>query len=64
MPVPPLPETAPCRSYRSCSPHRTERRDLAEKRPSTVKELADKYDEWAKRAGVRPWPEGGKNGKS
>ena len=39
---------------------RTERRDLAKKRPSTVKDLAAKYDEWAKRAGVRPWPVGKK----
>ncbi len=35
---------------------RTERRDLAKKRPSKVKVLAAKWDEWAKRAGVRPWP--------
>jgi arylsulfatase len=35
---------------------RTELKDLAEKRPEKVKELASLHDEWAKRCGVMPWP--------
>ncbi|WP_439621094.1 arylsulfatase [Gemmata sp.] len=39
---------------------RPEFTDLAAKHPDTVKELAAKYDAWAKRALVEPWPVGGK----
>jgi arylsulfatase A-like enzyme len=39
---------------------RTESTDLAPKHADTVKELAAKYDAWAKRALVEPWPVGGK----
>jgi arylsulfatase len=35
---------------------RVEANDLAAKHPEKVKELADKYDAWAKRARVEPWP--------
>jgi arylsulfatase len=35
---------------------RTELTDLAAKEPEKVKELAAKYDEWAKRCNVLPWP--------
>ena len=39
---------------------RPEAHDLAPKHADTVKELAAKYDAWAKRALVEPWPVGGK----
>jgi len=35
---------------------RTEMNDLAAEHPDRVKELAAKYDAWAKRCGVQPWP--------
>ncbi|MBA4186688.1 MAG: arylsulfatase [Planctomycetaceae bacterium] len=35
---------------------RVEATDLAAKHPDVVKELAAKYDAWAKRARVEPWP--------
>ena len=35
---------------------RVETHDLAAKEPARVKELAAKYDAWAKRANVEPWP--------
>jgi len=35
---------------------RTEMTDLADKNPGKVRELKDKYDAWAKRCGVLPWP--------
>jgi arylsulfatase len=35
---------------------RTESHDLAADKPDVVKELAAKYDAWAKRAQVEPWP--------
>jgi arylsulfatase len=35
---------------------RVERKDLAPERPDKVKELAAKWDAWAKRARVEPWP--------
>jgi arylsulfatase A-like enzyme len=39
---------------------RVELTDLAPKRPDTVKELAEKWDEWARRCQVFPYPEGKK----
>jgi arylsulfatase len=35
---------------------RTELSDLAEKEPERVKQMAEMYDEWAARCGVRGWP--------
>ena len=35
---------------------RTELRDLASAKPDLARELAAKYDAWAERAGVKPWP--------
>jgi arylsulfatase len=35
---------------------RSELTDLAAKQPERVKELAARYDAWAKRCGVEPWP--------
>jgi arylsulfatase A-like enzyme len=35
---------------------RTEANDLAAAQPARVKELAARYDAWAKRANVEPWP--------
>lgn len=35
---------------------RTEQANLAEKNPDVVKDLTAKYDAWAKRANVEPWP--------
>jgi arylsulfatase A-like enzyme len=35
---------------------RTELNDLASKNAGRVKEMADRYDRWAKRCGVLPWP--------
>jgi arylsulfatase len=35
---------------------RSEMTDLAAKHPDKVKELAAKYDAWAKRCNVLPWP--------
>ena len=35
---------------------RTETNDLSQKHPEKVKELAEKWDAWAKRANVMPWP--------
>jgi arylsulfatase len=40
---------------------RTERNDLADRYPEKVKELLAKYEAWAKRCGVEPWPIGKKN---
>ena len=34
---------------------RTELHSLTAKEPERVKEMAAKYDEWAKRCGVQPW---------
>ena len=39
---------------------RVESTDLAAKEPARVKEMVAKYDAWAKRALVEPWPVGGK----
>jgi arylsulfatase len=39
------------------SADRTEMSDLARKYPERVKELADKYERWAKQCGVLPWKE-------
>jgi arylsulfatase A-like enzyme len=36
--------------------NRSEMNDLAAKQPERVKELAAKYDAWAKRCNVLPWP--------
>ena len=41
------------------STDRTETHDLAAKEPDRVKALVAKYDAWAKRANVEPWPVGG-----
>ena len=41
---------------------RSEMHDLATKEPERVKELAAKYDEWAKRCNVLPWPVAKKGG--
>jgi arylsulfatase len=35
---------------------RTEMHNLAARMPERVKELSGKWDAWAKRAGVQPWP--------
>jgi len=35
---------------------RTEQEDLAKKHPDLVEEMAARYDEFAKRCGVQPWP--------
>ena len=35
---------------------RTELNNLAEKHPQKAAELKAKYESWAKRCGVRPWP--------
>ena len=35
---------------------RTELTDLAGKNPAKVEELKAKYEAWAKRSGVLPWP--------
>jgi arylsulfatase A-like enzyme len=40
---------------------RTERNDLAAEQPERVRELAAKWDEWAKRTNVLPYPPGKKN---
>lgn len=37
---------------------RTEQHDLAKSHPEKVKMLAAKWDAWAERANVKPWPEG------
>ena len=37
---------------------RTEQRDLAAAQPERVKELAAKWDAWAERAQVKPYPAG------
>ena len=44
---------------------RTELHDLAAAQPGKAKDLADKWEVWAERAHVKPYPEGGggKNGK-
>jgi arylsulfatase len=42
---------------------RTELHDLAAKEPEKVKELAAKYDAWAKRCNVLPWPVAKGSGK-
>jgi arylsulfatase len=39
------------------SADRAELRNLAEGNAEKVKELADRYDQWAKRCGVAPWKE-------
>jgi len=39
---------------------RVESTELAAKEPARVKEMVAKYDAWAKRALVEPWPVGGK----
>ena len=35
---------------------RSEQNDLAKKYPDKVKALADKWEKWAVRARVKPWP--------
>jgi arylsulfatase len=35
---------------------RTEQEDLAEKHPELVEELSARYDEFARRCGIQPWP--------
>ncbi len=40
---------------------RTEMNNLAGKHPDKVKELIDKYEQWAKRCGVEPWEKIQKN---
>jgi arylsulfatase len=35
---------------------RTEQEDLAMKYPELVEEMSARYDEFAKRCGVQPWP--------
>jgi arylsulfatase len=35
---------------------RTEANDLAQIRPELVRELGSMYEDWARRAGVKPWP--------
>jgi arylsulfatase A-like enzyme len=42
---------------------RTESKDLAKAEPEKVRELAAKYDAWAKRAQVEPWPVAAKKKK-
>lgn len=42
---------------------RTELRDLATKEPDRAKELAAKWDAWAERTHVKPYPAPGANGK-
>ena len=44
---------------------RTEMHDLAAEQPDRVKEMSSKWNDWAKRVGVMPWPLGGatKDGK-
>ncbi len=46
------------------SADRTEMNDLAEQQPERVAQLAQRWDEWAKRAGVQPWPISGGDGKT
>jgi arylsulfatase A-like enzyme len=36
---------------------RTEQHDLASENPALVRDLAERYDRWAERCGVRPWGE-------
>ena len=40
---------------------RTERHDLAAQQPEIVRELAAKWDQWAQRANVLPYPPAKKN---
>ena len=35
---------------------RSEQNDLAKKHPDKVKALAEKWEKWAVRARVKPWP--------
>ena len=42
---------------------RTEQHDLAAAQPDKAKELADKWEAWALRANVKPYPEGSGNKK-
>jgi arylsulfatase len=35
---------------------RTEQEDLAKKHPDLVEEMVARYEEFARRCGVQPWP--------
>jgi arylsulfatase len=46
------------------SADRTEMNDVAGQQPERVGQLAQRWEEWAKRVGVQPWPVGGGNKKT